>query len=145
MIKSTINTFKEWLGFKPIAGSDGKMPKKGGIVVGYEKLADHKEKLYVLDGDIHSLILGGTGSGKTRCLLLQSMGLLGLAEESMIVSDPKGELFEYTAPYLKALGYNVCALNFKIPTKSQSYNFLQSIIDTVNTGNLAKAVDQYGI
>ena len=116
------------------------MPEKGGIVVGYEKIGKHKEKLHILDGDIHSLILGGTGSGKTRRLLLQSIGILGLAGESMIISDPKGEIYEYTACYLKTLGYKVSSLNFKNPVKSQSYNFLQPIIDAVNGGDASKAI-----
>lgn len=57
----------------------------------------------------------------------------------MIISDPKGELFEYTSGGLKQLGYNVVTLDFKNPTKSSCYNFLQPVIDEINKGNIAQA------
>ena len=38
--------------------------------------------------------------------------MLGLASENMLISDVKGELYLYTAPKLKELGYNVIALDF---------------------------------
>ena len=109
--------------------------------MGYEKLNKHKEMLHIVDGDIHSLILGATGSGKTRSLLLQSIGLIALAGESMILSDPKGELHDCVRPFLEELGYKVCCLNFKTPTKSQSYNFLQLVIDAMNRDDIPKAVE----
>jgi len=127
-------SIKKTLGFK-IEG----LSKKGGIVVGHELLSKNKERLYAVDGDIHSLILGATGSGKTRSLLLQSIGFTALAGESIILSDPKGEIYDCVAPYLKNLGYKICCLNFKNPTKSQSYNFLQLVIDAVNEDDIPKA------
>lgn len=38
---------------------------------------------------MHSLTVGATRSGKTRCLVLQSIGNTALAGENMIISDPK--------------------------------------------------------
>lgn len=120
---------------KPIA------PPKAGIIAGYEKIGKHKEKLHIVGHDVHSLILGATRSGKTRNLLLQSMGLIGLSGESMIISDPKGEIYDYVASYLKSIGYTISCLNFKNPAKSQSYNFLQLVIDAMNANDIPKAVE----
>lgn len=50
-----------------------------------------------------------------------------------------GELFEYTSGGLKQLGYNVVTLDFKNPTKSSCYNFLQPVIDEIEKGNIAQA------
>ena len=52
---------------------------------------------------MHSLTVGATRSGKTRCLVLQTIDNTALAGENMILSDPKGELYEYTSKNLKSL------------------------------------------
>lgn len=118
----------------------------GGIIVGYEKAkAFHKpmrEKVYFVSDDVHSLILGATRSGKTRGFILQSICFLGLSGESIIISDPKGEIFDYTEPYLKTLGYEVLTLNFRKPKKSHRYNFLQPVADAVNEDDIPKAIDR---
>lgn len=77
---------------------------KGGVVVGMKKEGD-KEKIYFVGDDCHLLCVGATRSGKSRCLVLESICLLGLAGESIFCSDPKAELFHYTSEFLKKLGY----------------------------------------
>ena len=47
------------------------------------------EEIYFVDDNIHSLTVGATRSGKTRSVVLQTIGNLALAGESMILSDPK--------------------------------------------------------
>ena len=61
---------------------------KGGLVVGYKK-TKKAEEIYFVDDNIHSLTVGATISGKTRSVVLQTIGNLALAGESMILSDPK--------------------------------------------------------
>lgn len=110
----------------------------GGIIVGYKK-EKQREKIYYINDNIHSLVVGATRSGKTRSIVLQTVGLLGKAGESMIISDPKAEIYHYTSEYLKELGYNIITLDFKNPTKSTRYNFLQPVIDAVNQNDFRKA------
>lgn len=112
--------------------------KTGGLVVGHAK-NKKQEKIYYIDENLHSLIVGATRSGKTRSIVLQTVGNLGLAGESMILLDPKGEIFEYTSEFLKSKGYKVIVLDFKNPTKSSRYNFLQPVIDAVNSKDYIKA------
>lgn len=45
----------------------------------------------------HLLILGGTGSGKSRSFFLPNTGWTGSSASSLIATDPKGELWEYTS------------------------------------------------
>lgn len=111
---------------------------KGGLVVGYKK-TKKEEQIYFVDENIHSLTVGATRSGKTRSVVLQTIGNLALAGESMILSDPKGELYQYTYPYLISKGYKIITLDFKNPTKSNKYNFLQPVIDAVNREDYRKA------
>lgn len=110
----------------------------GGIIVGYEK-KKNTENIYYIDENIHSLVVGATRSGKTRSIVLQTVGNLGLAGESMIISDPKAEIFHYTSKFLKDLGYEIITLDFKNPTKSTRYNFLQPVVDAVNREDFRKA------
>lgn len=72
-------------------------------------------------------------------MVLESINNIALAGESMIVSDPKGELYEYTCKELERLGYKVLTLDFKNPLKSSHYNFLQPVIDAVNRNDIPLA------
>lgn len=121
-----------------------KLFDEGGIVVGTEKirakeLGEPSERLYYIPDDTHTLTIGATRSGKTRCLVIQSICMLGLAGESLVISDPKAELFHYTSTFLKKLGYEVICLDFKNPEKSTRYNLLQPVIDAVNKGDMERA------
>ena len=54
--------------------------QRGGLVVGQSK---DGHRLYFTPEDTHSLIIGATRSGKTRNLVLPSIGLTAMAGESM--------------------------------------------------------------
>ena len=82
----------------------------GGIPL---KMNPHE--VYVDNGGYHNLVIGSTGSGKTQTSVLPMVNLLAKHDESMIITDPKGEIFEDTSNYLKSLGYNVVLLNFRDP------------------------------
>ena len=111
---------------------------KGGIVIGMRR-EGNMERIYYVGDDSHVLCIGATRSGKSRCLVVQSICTLGLAGESIVVSDPKAELFHYTAEFLKKLGYEVLVIDFKTPMKSMRYNLLQPIIDAINAEDTDRA------
>ncbi len=109
----------------------------GGLYYG---MSINGKQFYYNSEDTHSIIIGATRCGKTRCDVLQSICLLGLAGESIVATDPKGELYLYTAHFLERLGYEVITLDFKNPAKSNQYNFLQPVIDAVNMDNIPLAI-----
>lgn len=113
---------------------------KGGIVVKF-KDSIKKEEISIVADNKHTLCLGNTGAGKTRRILIESLCILGLAKESIIVSDPKGELYQMTSSFFKKLGYEVDVIDFKTPEKSDKYNFLQPIIDAIDEDDMKKAED----
>lgn len=113
---------------------------KGGTVIGLYKHRKYEEVVYVGD-DCHVLCIGATRSGKSRTVVLQSIGFLALSGENIICSDPKGELYQYTYPYLERLGYKVLTLDFKNPLKSSRYNFLNTVIDYVKQGDIPRAIE----
>lgn len=113
---------------------------KGGCVIGKEDTKEG-EKIYYIDTDTHSLIVGATRSGKTRCLVLQTIALLGAAGESIVVTDVKGELLDYIRPYLEELDYDVKVIDYDEPLYSDLWNYLQVIIDYVDADDLPAAID----
>ncbi len=112
----------------------------GGIVVKHKNKGKFEE-LNVVSDNKHTICLGNTGAGKTRRILIESLCTLGLAGESIIVSDPKGELYQMTSQFFKKLGYEVNVIDFKIPKKSNKYNFLQPIINAIEENDIKKAED----
>ena len=110
----------------------------GGIAVSYER-SKFRESVACITDDVHILIIGATRSGKTRCLVIQSICALALAAEGMVVNDPKGELYHYTHSFLESMGYMVQVVDFNNPKKSCRYNPLQMIIDAVNDDRIDDA------
>lgn len=111
---------------------------EAGVVLGMKKEGDI-ETIYYSDDDVHTLTIGATRSGKTRCVVLQTICALALAGESLVISDPKGELYDYCAPFLRRLGFETPVLDFKNPEKSWHYNLLQPCIDAVKAGDTERA------
>lgn len=121
------------------SGKEG-LKGKGGLVVQMTRRYGRERILFVKD-DRHALIIGATRSGKTRRVLLETIGLQIMSGLSFVVSDVKGELFYYTSGYARKNGYKVLDIDLRNPAKSVHYNFLQPILDAFAAGDRAKAID----
>ena len=79
----------------------------------------------------HSLIIGATGSGKTTTFINPMIQLLGATAcgSSMIMTDPKGELFSLHSQFLVDRGYRVLLLDLRDTYSSSRWNPLGSIWD----------------
>ncbi len=103
---------------------------KDGIPV--RAVLDNKNNLQVnfLSG-AHSLIIGATGSGKTTTFINPMIQLLAAtsAGSSMIMTDPKGELFDLHSKYLESRGYKVLLLDLRDTYSSSRWNPLEGIWD----------------
>ena len=99
------------------------------------------KKIWVDDGESHNLIIGATGSGKTQNVVFPMIKILGKAGESMVLTDPKGELYEETGEFLRRKGYNIIVLNFRDPQKGNAWNPLTLPYRLYKAGNIDKAVE----
>ena len=98
-----------------------------------------EKEAWVDDGGYHNLVIGSTGAGKTQTTVLPMVQLLCKHDESMIITDPKGEIFEDTSEMLKDLGYNIVLLNFRDPQQGNSWNPMSLPYSFYKNGNQDKA------
>lgn len=75
----------------------------------------------------HTLIIGTTGSGKTTTFINPTVQILAntKGKPSMLISDPKGELFALHAKSLIKRGYDVKVLDLRNPYCSIRWNPLE--------------------
>ena len=100
-----------------------------------------KNKIWVDNGEYHTLVIGSSGSGKSRCIVKPLVNLLAKKGESMIITDPKGELYTSAANRLKELGYNVIVLNFRDPSHGNAWNPLTLPYQYQKMGNKDKSTE----
>ena len=80
---------------------------------------------------VHALVIGATGSGKTTTFINPMIQCIAAANlgSSMIMTDPKGELFDLHSGFLKEQGYEVMVLDLRDTYSSSRWNPLEPIWD----------------
>ncbi len=104
-------------------------------------LINNGKEIWVDNGEYHNLVIGSTGSGKTQTIVKPMVNLLAKKGESMIITDPKGEIYKYSASYLKEKGYRIIVLNFREPNRGNSWNPLSLPNQYYREGNQDKAIE----
>ncbi|MBQ8891379.1 MAG: type IV secretory system conjugative DNA transfer family protein [Bacilli bacterium] len=104
-------------------------------------LINDGKKIWVDDGDYHNLIIGSTGSGKTQNIIFPMIEILAKHGESMIITDPKGELYEKKSNMLRSKGYNIVVLNFRDPGRGNAWNPMTLPYNLYRSGNRDKAME----
>ena len=99
------------------------------------------KEMWVDNSEYHSLVIGATGSGKTQTVILPQVHSLAKARESMIITDPKGEIYEKTSNMLRAKGYEILLLNFRDPQNGSSWNPMTLPYQMYKSGNQDKAIE----
>ena len=88
-------------------------------------------------GNVNVLVVGGSGSGKSASYSIpNACQLLG----SYVFTDPKGELYDKTAGFLKANGYEIKVLNLVKPQNSDGYNPLMHISSEIDVDVIANTI-----
>ena len=79
----------------------------------------------------HALVLGTTGTGKTQILVSPTIRIFAHSGQkpSMVISDPKGELYRDHANVLKEEGYRIMVLDLEDPFTSSRWNPMENAFD----------------
>ena len=81
--------------------------------------------------------MDGSGSGKSAAYSIpNAYQMLG----SYVFTDPKGELYDKTAGYLKEHGYEIKVLNLVKPSNSDGYNPLMHISSEIDVDIIANTI-----
>lgn len=72
-------------------------------------------------------VYGASGSKKTRAFCVNMILQCAARKSSLIICDPKSELYEKTSEYLRNQGYTVKVFNLVTPAASDSWNCLSEI------------------
>ena len=101
-----------------------RMNQADGLVVGQGQ----GQTAWVVTEDGHALVIGATRSGKGRRVILPTIGLLGTnRRSSLLITDPKGELFAHSAEFLRDQGYAVRRVDFRDPRLGMQFNPLDPV------------------
>lgn len=103
-----------------------------------------KDRLYLDDGKSNNLVIGTSRSGKGEMFVFPSIDVYsrikGIENKpSMIIADPKVELYRSSKQRLEKRGYRVKLLNLDDPIHSLGYNPLSLVIKYYKEGNVDKA------
>lgn len=116
------------LPFEPEKWRKGEnLPTVQGTVVGCRT---HGKKTVALvdDGDVHTLMIGAAGVGKTAFFLYPNIELACASGMSFINTDYKGDVARnYGTIASKYYGYNVSVLDLRNPTRSDENNILHLV------------------
>lgn len=100
-----------------------------------------EQEAWIDDSEYHTLVIGATGSGKTQTVIKPTVKFLAKAGESMIITDPKGEIYESTAEMLRSKGYQILLLNFRDPQNGNSWNPMSLPYEIYKSGKQDKAIE----
>ena len=102
-----------------------------GIIIGCEILKIGKKKkvkAIVDEGDVHALMIGAAGVGKTAKFLYPNIEYCCASGMSFVTSDTKGDLLRSYAPIAeKYYGYDISVLDLRNPTQSDGFNMLHMV------------------
>lgn len=118
--------------------------KSTGMVLRNEAIGSKLE--VTMRDEMHALVIGTTGTGKTTKLIEPAMRIMAHTAEkpSMIVADPKGELYANHARALIEEGYDVKIYDLDNPYISARWNPMERAFDIYQRAmNLHKEAKKY--
>ena len=118
-----------WMSRKEMSGVLDLVPdlcKHKGVVLG---MLDEKAVCIPENPKINGnlAVYGASGSMKTRSFCMNRILQAVIRGESLIISDPKSELYEKSSEYLRDQGYCVKVFNLILPENSDSWNCLSEV------------------
>lgn len=113
-------------------------PNCSGFPMDYDKSTNC---VYMDGSDSHCLLVGTTGSKKSRLVVMPTVRLLAASGEAMIICDPKGEIYRRTADFLEKTGYDIRAIDLRDPERGDGWNILTVPYSLYLNSNIDKACE----
>lgn len=126
--KAEIKELYQQIPFEPKKWRNGQsLPNAQGIIIG--STAHHgKTTAYVDCDDVHALVSGAAGTGKTAFFLYPNLEYCCASGMSFLTTDTKGDLYRNYAPIAKEkYGYNIAVIELRNPTRSDEINLLHLV------------------
>ena len=116
------------LPFEPEKWRKGKnLPTVQGTIIGCRG-TDKNTVAMIDERDVHTLMIGAAGIGKTAYFLYPNLEFACASGMSFISTDTKGDVFRnYGTIAKKYYGYNVSVLDLRNPTRSDENNILHLV------------------
>lgn len=128
--KEEIKKTYKHIPFTPVLWRKGKnLPnaEDQGIVVGCDSKKTGTTAM-IDTGDVHALMIGAAGVGKTAYFLYPNLEYACASGMSFITSDTKGDLYRNYGKIAKeCYGYNVAVIDLRNPTRSDGNNLLHLV------------------
>ncbi len=103
-------------------------PKEQGIVVGCETVGKNKTYGLVDTGDVHCMMIGAAGVGKTAYWLYPNIEYACATGMSFMTTDTKGDIMRnYGSIASKYYGYNISVIDLRNPMRSHGNNLLHLV------------------
>ena len=113
---------------RPVAGKQKRKPKKKSKVLSkVKKMIEEQGDIRALvdSDDVHCLMIGASGVGKTAFFLYPNLEYACACGMSFLALDTKGDLARnYGAIASRYYGYRVSVIDLRNPTRSDGFNFL---------------------
>lgn len=103
------------------------LPEAQGLIVGCQTKRT-ATTAFVDTDDVHTLMIGAAGVGKTAFFLYPNIEYACAAGMSFLTTDTKGDLFRnYAGIAKKYYGYDVAVIDLRNPTRSDGNNLLHLV------------------
>jgi len=118
-----------------------RLPTEQGIIIGCT--GSRKQVVAQVDtGDVHALMIGAAGVGKTAYFMIPNLEYACASGMSFMCSDTKGDLYhQYASIAREQYGYRISVLDLRNPASSDGFNMMHLINrytdEYAQTGNLS--------
>lgn len=106
----------------------GKVPDKKGLTIMHDNTDVDNQNV---------VVLGSSGAGKTQSYVIPN--IINVKNKSIIVTDPKGELFELTSQLKRDQGYKTYQVDF-VHFKQAKYNPLYYVETALDAQKIANTI-----
>ena len=120
------------------------LPETQGLVLGSTS-GKHGITALVDKDDVHCLMIGASGVGKTAYFLYPNLEYACACGMSFLALDTKGDLARnYGAVATRYYGYHVSVVDLRNPTRSDGYNLMTLINRYMDTSFYEHSIEAYG-